>query len=676
VALVALLVALLLGGAGVASAHAALLSTDPAQGSVVAVPPTAVTLRFSESVTLEPDAVRVFDPSGRRVDTGTAAHAPGDASTAQVRIDASAAAAQGTYTVAWRVISADTHPVAGAYTFSIGRTSAPAPLTGVAGVGGSSGPTATGTLYGLSRGVQYGAMALLVGSVGTVLLCWPGGLRRRGVQRLMIVGWAGLLLSTLAELALRGAYETGAGLGKVPDLSLLRQVLGEKLGVLLAVRVLLLAGAGVFLALLGGHAHEDAHGDGHADEEARNADPDESGALVAERRRRIGLGATGALLAIAIAVTWPLGDHASVGLQVPLAVTLDTVHILSMSLWLGGLATVLVGLRTLARAGGIDAPAVSRFSTLAFSCVAALTATGVYQAWRGLGSWSALTGTTYGRLLLVKIGAVLVILGAAWMSRRWLALLRTDHTTDVAEAEADAEAVATESPAQARAAAEPEEAAEVAVLVEVPATARSADQPGAESSARDTDPERAAQLARQAKARQQARQRKAREAAPARGMLLRSVALEAVFAVLVLGLTTALTNSPPGRSVAEQQVVAAAAAHGPVDVTLPYDTTGTTRGAKGKVTIDIDPARPGQNTLHAYVYDSTGKPVDVPELDLALTLKSKNLGPLTVKLDHLDIGHYGTSDLELPLAGQWTLAVTVRSDDIDEATVATRISVG
>ncbi|WP_042383162.1 copper resistance CopC/CopD family protein [Streptacidiphilus melanogenes] len=661
-ALLALLVALLLGGAGVASAHAALLSTDPAQGTVVAVPPTAVTLHFSESVTLEPDAVRVFDPSGRRVDTGTAGHASGDASTAQVRIDASAAAAQGTYTVAWRVISADTHPVAGAYTFSIGRASAPAALTGVAGVG-SSGPTATGTLYGLSRGVQYGAVALLIGSVGAVLLCWPGGLRLRGVQRLMIVGWAGLLLSTLAELALRGTYEAGTGLGKVFDLSLLRQVLGEKLGVLLAVRVLLLAGAGVFLALLGGHA------------QGGDENGDESGALVVERRRRIGLGVSGALLAIAIAITWPLGDHASVGLQVPLAVTLDTVHILSMSLWLGGLATVLVGLRALTRAGGIDVRAVGRFSTLAFWCVTALTATGVYQAWRGLGSWSALTDTTYGRLLLVKIGAVLVILGAAWMSRRWLTLLRTDAAADEAEAGAATEA---------------EELAEAGVLAEVPAAGaeRTAERTGeqtaehaAERTAEagqdaDADPERAAQLARQAKARQQARQRKAREAAPARGMLLRSVALEAVFAVVVLGLTTVLTNSPPGRSVAEQQAVAKAAAHGPVDVTLPYDTTGTTRGAKGRITVDIDPARPGQNTLHAYLYDSTGKPVDVPELDVALSLRSKNLGPLTVKLDHLDIGHYGTADLELPLAGRWTLAVTVRSDDIDEATVTTPITVG
>ncbi|MEZ0064252.1 methionine-rich copper-binding protein CopC/putative copper export protein [Streptacidiphilus sp. MAP12-20] len=770
--LLGLLVALLLGGAGTASAHAALLSTDPSQGTVLAVAPGAVTLRFSESVTLEPDALRVFDPSGKRVDTGGATHAGSDSATARVRLGADAASAQGTYTVAWRVVSADTHPVAGAYTFSIGRTSAPATLTGVPGADGGSatGTTPTGFLYGAARAVQYGAFALLAGSVGAVLLCWPGGVRLRSVQRLMLAGWAGLLLATLAELALRGTYEAGTGLGRVFDLTLLRQVLGEKLGVLLALRVLLLAGAGVFLALLAGSS------------------ADESTALGMERRRRIWLGVTGAVLAIAIAVTWPLGDHASVGIQVPLAVSMDTLHVLAMSLWLGGLTTVLLGLRRDAAEGGIGVASVQRFSTLALCAITTLAASGTYQAWRGLGSWSALTSTTYGRLLLLKIGAVAVILAAAWISRRWLALLHaeaqpspqaeanagagagagatasTDASTAAEPREAPADVAAglgspqpgsaeprearaagradepihlavagievapqtaavasfTATPREAQAAeadagrepqarlavadvtadvsaqalddtssaagppAGPREAAAEGVSPEGSRQSGSAEARGARGArgareareAREVDPVRAAQLARQARVREQASARSARVAAPARGMLLRSVGLEAVFAVVVIVVTTILTNSAPGRAVAEQQAAAAAASRGPVDVTLPYDTGGRTPAAKGKVTIEIDPARTGQNSLHAYLYDATGKPVDVPEIDVALTLKAKNLGPLPVKLDHLDIGHYGAADLQLPLSGDWTLAVTVRSDDIDETTVTTPVAVG
>jgi copper transport protein len=159
-------------------------------------------------------------------------------------------------------------------------------------------------------------------------------------------------------------------------------------------------------------------------------------------------------------------------------------------------------------------------------------------------------------------------------------------------------------------------------------------------------------------------------------MLLRSVAVEAVFAVVVLGVTTVLTNSAPGRAVAEQQAATAAANQGPVDVTLPYNTGGSTASAKGKVTLDIDPARTGTNTMHAYLYDAAGKPVDVPEVDVTVSLSARSLGPMPVKVDHLDIGHWGAADLELPLPGTWTVAVTIRSDAIDETTVTTPVTVG
>lgn len=72
-----------------------------------------------------------------------------------------------------------------------------------------------------------------------------------------------------------------------------------------------------------------------------------------------------------------------------------------------------------------------------------LVATGVYQAWRGVGSWSALTSTRYGQLLLIKVGLVLLMLGTAWFSRRWTGRLReapaaaTGDAASRAEPEAD-----------------------------------------------------------------------------------------------------------------------------------------------------------------------------------------------------------------------------------------------
>jgi len=674
-ALLTLLVALLgltLAGATGASAHAALLSTDPKQGAVVQTAPTQVTLHFSEQVTLEKDGMRVFDPGGKRVDTGATGHAGGDDSTARVALDPGLA--EGTYTVAWRAISADTHPVSGAFTFSYGHASS---TTSVSGEQATKGSTLVGTLYGASRSVQYGAYALLVGSVALVLLCWPTGVRLRPVQRLMLGGWAGLLLATVAQLLLRGPYEAAKGLGQLFDLTMIQQTLHEHLGTMLIVRVLLLAAAGVFLSLLGGQA-----GVGLPETESTD--------LRTEHRLRITLGITGAVLAIALACTWALADHASVGMQVDLAVPLDVVHILSMACWLGGLAAVLLGLRTPTAEGGIGAAQVQRFSTVAMCAVTALVGTGVYQAWRGLGSWGAFTGTTYGRLLLIKIGAVLVILASAWMSRRWTAILRAEPEpepaapeTDPATESADADTEAGTS-AEAKANTGADAGSDTGTLAdsktggpgaEGDASAGAGAGADAESPDAGTDPVRAAQLARQQAARRSVVTARAREASPARGMLLRSVLLEVTFAVIVLIVTTLLTNAPPGRSVSAQAQSQTSAPSGPVDLNLAFDTGGSTDNAKGKVSIDIDPARVGTNLLHAYVYDSSGKPADEPELDIRVTYPAKSLGPFDVQLDKVDAGHWASSTLQLPMAGTWQLQVIIRSDDIDETTVTAPMQV-
>ncbi len=641
----ATLLALMLAGATAASAHAALLSTDPAEGSIVQTAPTEVTLHFSEQVTLSPDDVRVFDPSGKQVTSGSTGHAGNDDTTAQVQLGSGLA--QGTYTVAWRAISADTHPVSGAFTFSYGHASA---TTSVAGEQAPKGSALVGALYGGSRSVQYGAYALLIGSVVLVLRCWPRGVRLRSVQRLMLGGWVALLLSTVAELLLRGPYAQAGSLGGVFNLTLVQQSLGERLGTLLVVRILLLAAVGVFLAVLAGQAGVGAEPPTEAAAPAPDADLDETASARTdpgqELRVRIVLGVVWAVLAIALACTWALGDHASVGMQVALAVPLDVVHILSMACWLGGLATVLVGLRRSEADGGIGAVQVARFSTIAMCAVAALVGTGIYQAWRGLGTWGALVSTTYGQLLLVKIGAVLVMLAAAWMSRRWTAVLRDQPAPEAAEGQGLA--------------ADQDLAAEEPVSEEV----------------RTDDPVRRAQLARQQALRAGVADRRARDASPARGMLLRSVLLEVSFAVVVLVVTTLLTNSAPGRAVTEQKAAFAATQNLPVNVTLPFNTGGPGDNAVGKVNIEIDPARTGLNTLHAYVFDNKGKPVDVPELDVSLSLAAKQLGPLPVPLDHVDIGHWAADNLELPLQGSWLMIVNVRSDAIDETTVSTTIQVG
>ncbi|MFJ5530466.1 copper resistance protein CopC [Streptomyces sp. NPDC093261] len=104
-----LLVMLLFGGAGTASAHAVLTGSAPADGSVVKSAPKQVTLAFTESVGLLDNSFGILDPDNHEVHTGKPTHAAGHSDSAQVALPAKLA--QGTYTVSWRVVSADSHPV-------------------------------------------------------------------------------------------------------------------------------------------------------------------------------------------------------------------------------------------------------------------------------------------------------------------------------------------------------------------------------------------------------------------------------------------------------------------------------------------------------------------------------------------------------------------------------------
>ncbi|BFV58172.1 copper resistance protein CopC [Kitasatospora sp. CMC57] len=628
---------LLIGGAGTASAHATLVSTDPAGNAVVPTAPAAVTLTFSEGVSLSTDSVRVLGPDGTPVDSGELGHVDGKAATARVALRSGLG--NGTYTVAWRAVSEDSHPIGGAFTFSIG-----APSATTVSAAALQNPQADGVVafaYGTGRTIAYAAFALLAGAAAFVLLCWPAGAAVRSVQRLLMTGWVALLVSTVAVLLLRGPYERGTGIGQALDLSLVRSTLDERIGTALSVRLLLLAAAGVFLSLLVGQlgqtGPEAPQAPGTEDDELRQLE--RRAAERPLRDARLGLGVAGLVLAVALAATWAGADHASVGEQVWLALPAAMVHLLAMALWLGGLATLLLALR-----GGVGLRAVELFSRLAFGAVGVLVLTGVYQAWRGLGSWGALVDTEYGRLLLLKTGAVVAMVGVAWFSRGWVGRLRS--------APDRAEPVASVAP---------------------------------EAVVAGTDPVRAAQLARQQAARAEATVRQERDGTPARAGLRRSVLVEAAVAVAVLVITTMLTNTPPGK-VAE--AVAAAPGSGTagapaasavpgrtVELKLPYDTGGRTPNAKGTAVVSLNPAGVGPNSVRLALNDTAGQPVEVPEVQLALTLPDRDLGPLPVTLKSEGPGRWSGTG-QLPVAGNWVVSVTVRSSDIDQVTAVQPLKIG
>lgn len=118
------LTALALAGAGVAAAHATLVSSDPAPGTSLTAAPTKVSATFSEDLQPAFAAMTVIGPDGNLWSTG------------EVRVDGPVAEVDvrplgpsGTYTANYRVTSADGHVISGSWSFdlTVAATGTPGP---------------------------------------------------------------------------------------------------------------------------------------------------------------------------------------------------------------------------------------------------------------------------------------------------------------------------------------------------------------------------------------------------------------------------------------------------------------------------------------------------------------------------------------------------------------------
>jgi copper transport protein len=365
-----------------AAAHADLVGTAPANGERLAVAPTQILLRFTEPVFPAADGVVLLDAAGARLSREPARVV--DGSPRDVVLPVPAGLADGVYTVSWRVVSADSHPIYGAFVFGVGSAEV-VPL-GDGGARTDADP-ALATGFWVFRVLGYVALAVLAGGLLFLFACWPSGWSLRRTRRILLAAWCASVVSAVAMLLLQGPYRVGGTLAQVGEQ--LPATLDTDYGLTVVVRLGLLLVGGVL-------AHARTRPD-----PPRLAEP-----------------AAVAVLGVAVPATWPGTGHAR-GYGGLLPALADTVHVMAMSAWVGGLTLLAIGL--LPRSTGQPVPAVAvavtRFSRVATISVAALVVTGLYQAWRGLGSWAALPGSRYGTLLVFKLALIGLLLWLGAMSR-------------------------------------------------------------------------------------------------------------------------------------------------------------------------------------------------------------------------------------------------------------------
>jgi copper transport protein len=391
----AVIAACVLGGAvllgGAAAAHANYVRSNPASDARLVKPPTEIRIEFSEPPDPKGSDIQVLDTNGKRHDKGDVALS-GDPNGLKVSLEP---ITDGGYTVAWTTTSAvDGHTTKGSFAFAVGSGPIPTPPP----VPEAAPPPSPLEVAG--RALSYAGIALGLGAAFFVLFIAPAGIDPRRESTLLSVAGALIVAGSLALIADQGA--------KLP----------QRLGLMLGVRAfagLVLAAVSITprLALLrpvgalaGGGVMT-------------------LGPLATFRPRRMIALAAG----IAAAMTATLVSHAT-ALGSLKSMALDFVHVLSVSVWTGGvvalLCCVLLARRdeTAEDARALGAT-VWRFSVTALIATALLITAGVLQAFDRLVLINDLYETPYGIALAVKIVLVLVALAiGAFNLLRWGPRLR------------------------------------------------------------------------------------------------------------------------------------------------------------------------------------------------------------------------------------------------------------
>lgn len=572
VALCALLGAVLWPAA--ASAHSVLESTSPASGETVATVPDRIVLTFNEPVNVADGAIRLLDVEGDGIEIPAA-----KAVDATVTVDLPTDLGDGSYVVAWKVMSADSHPVSGAYTFAIGAPSVASdgsdPLAAAqADESGGPGPQVA---VDVAAALAYAGVLLAVGValfiafVGTE----AGSTTATGTLRRLVtigagIGGAGLGGGVVAAASqIDGGWPSGSTLGDEltgsPGLQALLGVIG--LGLLLV-----------------------AVNRPFADVVRRLVTID---------------GAVAALAAFVIV------GHTRTAAPVALTMVVDVVHLAAAAVWTGGLVALLVTLRSPSDAGS-QSSVVARFSGVATVAIVAVAFAGAVLGWRIVGSWSALTGTTYGVLLMVKVGLFVVLAAVGGFNKFRLV-----------------DRVAGEEPAAAR------------------------------------------------------------------RLLRRTLGLEVLLVVAIVGVTGSFTSISPEQAPAEPETTPLSCAEvqamegmpgmetmdhetctGTTTTAVPFDPTAGA-GPGGVVTasdsfgdglavVRVTPASSGSNTVSITLTDADGNSVDPEEAPtVQFRLRAKELGPISVDAERVGPGAYRVvQDFVLP--GEWEINVSAVLSDFEQ----------
>ncbi|MGE7186986.1 copper resistance protein CopC [Peribacillus sp. NPDC006672] len=369
-----------------ASGHATVISSNPSPNEAMDTLPEKISIQFSENIQPAFHSLEVFSQDGDKIQIQDSAISEQSEKVLEAKwkgtID------EGIYYIKWRVVSSDGHPIEGTIPFQFGDSTVlqDQEISKV----NAGFPNSINVFL---QSLQYICFAALTGILFFQLSLMKGSRLFEVSSRARLYLWlsfAGLAFSIFFSLPLKVTIDAGVGWADAFNGTFIKEVLNAtSFGTIYIIEILLL----LLLFLVIYFMLENS---------LNKSLPFLSFIIIA-------------ILMVCKALT---GHTAAVPNQV-LAVLMDFLHLLSMALWLGGLLALLVILPGLADRQAEDKKTfywsiIQRFSRWSFLFVIILSVSGIYSSLQHVPTIHSLINTTYGQLLLAKIGLMLImiVLGA------------------------------------------------------------------------------------------------------------------------------------------------------------------------------------------------------------------------------------------------------------------------
>ncbi|WHY57155.1 copper resistance protein CopC [Peribacillus simplex] len=364
--------------------HATVISSNPSPNEAMDTLPEKISIQFSENIQPSFHSLEVFSHDGDKIQIQDSTISEQSERILEAKwkgtID------EGIYYIKWRVVSSDGHPIEGTIPFQFGDS---------AGLSDQENPVVNASFPNsinvILQSLQYICFAALTGILFFRLSLMKDSRLFEESRRTRLYLWlsyAGLAFSILFNLPLKVTIDAGVGWTDAFKLSYIKEVLNAtNFGTVWIIEVLILLL--LFLVIY----------------------------FMLENSLNKSLPFLSFIIMASLMICKALTGHTAAVPNQFLAVLMDFLHLLSMALWLGGIMALLVILPGLAERQAVQEDKktfywsiIQRFSRWAFLFVIILIVSGIYSSLQHVPTVHSLFNTTYGQLLLAKIGLMLVMI--------------------------------------------------------------------------------------------------------------------------------------------------------------------------------------------------------------------------------------------------------------------------